>query len=64
MDTEVSGLAEQAEVAEPVSDNREEAQTEEAAQEDKTAIISSEENTKDADRASYHPVKGISGRER
>lgn len=49
VDTEVSELAEQTEVAEPVSDNREEAQTEEAAQEDKTAIISSEENTKDAD---------------
>ncbi len=49
VDTEVSELAEQAEVAEPVSDNREEAQTEEAAQEDKTAMISSEENTEDAD---------------
>jgi len=49
VDTEVSELAEQTEVAEPVSDNREEAQTEEAAQEDKTAMISSEENTEDAD---------------
>ena len=42
-------IRDRTEVAEPVSDNREEAQTEEAAQEDKTAIISSEENTKDAD---------------